>query len=174
MQISVGIIGIKSLVNFGRTVTLNRWRGWKRTLLVMIALLVYLLETQEGFQEESMKTPPLRSLLAVIVCVSATALAQLSDFQTATIVDVETLSPESTPSSGGTDAPVASDVNRYNLSIQLGDSIYVCRVKSSSAYDLNWAKGKEVPAKVKGKLMYVKRADGRVVKLSILKTTKVQ
>jgi hypothetical protein len=111
-------------------------------------------------------------LLALTICVSASALAESSDFQTGKIVDVETLA--ATPSSGGTDAPVASDVSRYNVSIQLADSIYVCRAKTSSAYDLTWAKGKEVPARVKGNVMYVKRANGKVSKLSILKTSKAE
>jgi hypothetical protein len=127
------------------------------------------------FREENMRMSWLSlCLLALTVCVSAGALAQSSDFQTGKIVDVETLAPSSTPNSGGTDAPVASDVSRYNLSIQLGDSVYVCRAKTMSAFDLTWAKGKEVPAKVKGNVMYVKRANGKVTKLSILKTAKAE
>jgi hypothetical protein len=113
-------------------------------------------------------------LLAIYVCVSSTSLAQSSDFQTGTIVDVETLSPQSTPNSGGTDAPLTSDVNRYNLSVKLGDSVYVCRAKTMGAFDLTWAKGKEVPAKVKGNVMYIQRANGKVTKLSILKTSKAE
>jgi hypothetical protein len=113
-------------------------------------------------------------LLALTICVSASALAESSDFQTGKIVDVETLAPSSTPSSGGTDAPLASDVSRYNVSIQLADSVYVCRAKTSSAFDLTWAKGKEIPAKVKGNVMQVKRANGKVTKLSILKTSKAE
>ena len=112
-------------------------------------------------------------LLALTICVSGSALAESSDFQTGKIIDVETLAPSSTPS-GGTDAPVASDVSRYNVSIQLADSVYVCRAKTSSAFDLTWAKGKDVPAKVKGNVMYVKRANGKVSKLSILKTSKAE
>ena len=111
-------------------------------------------------------------LLAVTVCIPASLSAQSSDFTTGTIVAVETVPGTSAPSSGGTDAPLASDVTRYDLSIQLGDSIYVCRAKTSSAYDLTWAKGKEVQAKVKGNVMSVKRANGKITKLSILKTTK--
>jgi hypothetical protein len=131
--------------------------------------------TQREFREENMRMSWLAlCLLALIVCVSAGGLAQSSDFQTGKIVDVETLAPSSPPSSGGTDAPVASDVSRYNVSIQLGDSVYVCRAKTMSAFDLTWAKGKEIPAKVKGNVMYVKRANGKVTKLSILKTSKAE
>jgi hypothetical protein len=114
------------------------------------------------------------SLVALIVCVSASALAESSDFQTGKIVDVETLEPSSTPNSGGADAPLTADVSRYNVSIQLADSIYVCRAKTSSAFDLTWAKGKEIPARVKGNVMYIKRANGKVTKLSILKTSKAE
>ena len=45
-------------------------------------------------------------LLAIHVCVSASSLAQSSDFQTGTIIDVETLSPQSSPNAGGADAPL--------------------------------------------------------------------
>lgn len=113
-------------------------------------------------------------LAAISVCGSATTFAQSCDFQTATIVDVQTLSPQTSPSSGGTDAPLTADVNRYNLSVKLGDSVYVCRAKTQGAYDLTWAKGKEVPAKVKGSVMYIKRDSGKVTRLSIVRTMKAE
>ena len=111
-------------------------------------------------------------LLALTAGMPASSVAQSPDFGTGMIVAVEAIPGASAADSGGGDAPLASDVNRYNLSIQLGDSVYVCRAKTPSAIDLSWVKGKEVPAKVKGNMMYIKRANGKTTKLSIIKTTK--
>ena len=110
------------------------------------------------------------SLLALTFCMPANSVAQSDDFATATVVEVNTL--PTTGSGSGGDAPLASDVTRYDLKIQLGDSVYVCRAKTSSSLDLSWAKGKEIQAKVKGSVMYIKRANGKISKLSIVKTTK--
>jgi hypothetical protein len=105
----------------------------------------------------------------VLVCVVSSPFickAQGTDFQTGKIVTVEKL-PGGTSTGSGTDAPIASDTNRYNLSIQLGDTVYICRVKVSGAIDLDWVQGKDIQAKVDGKVMRVKKANGKVVKLSI-------
>ena len=79
-------------------------------------------------------------LLALTICVSGSALAESSDFQTGKIIDVETLAPSSTPS-GGTDAPVASDVSRYNVSIQLADSALRLQGKDLECFRLDLGKG---------------------------------
>jgi hypothetical protein len=40
--------------------------------------------------------------------------------------------------------------------------------------DLEWAQGKEVPVRAKGKVLELKRANGKIVRLSIVKTVKTQ
>src|SRR5215471_18231939 len=87
-----------------------------------------------------------------LLLLASTALsvrAQDSEYQTAKIVGVEKL--ESSTTGGGSDAPSAPNQNRFNMSIQVGDSVYVCRVKTSSDMDLDWAKNKEIQAKKDGK-----------------------
>jgi len=58
---------------------------------------------------------------AILICVAAVAFAQNEDFQTAKIVSVYTV--ESSAPKGGTDAPPASDVQKHNLSIELGGTV---------------------------------------------------
>jgi len=52
--------------------------------------------------------------------------------------------------------------------VQLDDKIYVCQYKAE--WDLSWVEGKDVQARVKGKMIYVKKANGKEAKGSILST----
>jgi hypothetical protein len=113
-----------------------------------------------------MKSMFLLPMVALLIFIAAVSSAQNTDFQTGTIVSVETI--DSSAPTGGTDAPPAANRQKHNLSITLGGTIYVCRVETSKDYDLGWAQGKEVQVRVKGKTMDVKRENGKVVKLSIL------
>jgi hypothetical protein len=56
----------------------------------------------------------------------------------------------------------------YRISIRLGDNIYVCRYQTGPDLDLSWTEGKEVEARVSGKVMYVKKANGKEAKGFIL------
>jgi hypothetical protein len=115
-----------------------------------------------------MKSIFLLPMVAVLVCIAAVSSAQNTDFQTGKIVSTDTI--DSSTHTGGTDAPTAANRQKHNLSIELGGTIYVCRVETTKDYDLGWAQGKEVQVRVKGKTMDVKRENGKVVKLSILST----
>ena len=115
-----------------------------------------------------MKSIFLLSMAALLISLAAVSSAQTTDFQTGKIVSVETIN--SSAHTGSTDAPTAANHQKHNLTIELGGTIYVCRVETSKDYDLGWAQGREVQVRVKGKTMDVKREDGRVVKLSILST----
>ena len=103
-------------------------------------------------------------------CVVAGAQSQTPQYQDGKIIAVEKLpAPAST---GGTDAPMASQVEEYKISIQVGDTVYVCRYTSHSDQDLSWTKGKDVQVRIKGKTLYAKKATGKDAMASILKTTK--
>lgn len=115
----------------------------------------------------------LLGLLACLICFSATQ-SLATDYQTGKIIAVDKLDSSGNSMSSGTDAALSSGVSRYNLSIQLNDSVYVCRAKTQSDFDLSWTNGKEVQAKTKNNVMYVKRADGKIVKLSIVSTKKAE
>ena len=113
-------------------------------------------------------------LAFVVPSLFCTVLAQAQDneYQTAKIVAVEQISADNAAS--GTDAPMTPNVSRFNLSVELGEQVYLCRVKTISDFDLNWANGREVQARTKNKVMYLKRPNGKVLKLSIVGTKKAQ
>lgn len=62
------------------------------------------------------------------------------------------------------------EVVPYLISIRLGDKIYVCTYQTGPDRDLSWTEGKEVEARVSGKAMYVKKANGKEAKGFILST----
>jgi hypothetical protein len=112
-------------------------------------------------------------LLVWVVCLSAFAQSQAQSYQAATIVKVDQL-PD-TGSAGGTDAPLKSTVHDYNVSIQVGDTLYVCRYHAHNSQESSWLQalqGKEGQVRVKGMVMYVKRATGKDEKATIVNTTK--
>jgi hypothetical protein len=108
--------------------------------------------------------------LLYAVCIPASAQSQTAQYQDGKIIEVNKLPAH--PSSGGTDAPGASLVDEYQISIQVGDTVYVCRYLSHSEQDLAWTKGKEGQVRIKGKTMYVKKANGKETQATILRTTK--
>jgi hypothetical protein len=106
-------------------------------------------------------------VVVCIVCSPFARTAQGSDYQTGKIVAVEKLPSSASPATG-TDAPLSAETVRYNLSIQVGNTIYTCRAKVAGDSDLDWTQGKEIQARVNGKAMYIKRANGKTTKLSIV------
>jgi len=107
-------------------------------------------------------------IFSLLICTATVSSAQNTDFQSGKIVSVETI--DSSASKGGTDAPTPPNLQKHDVSIELGGTIYVCRAETPKDFDLSWAQGKDVQARVKGKAMYVKRENGKVAKLSILRT----
>ena len=112
-------------------------------------------------------------LFCGLYCAVTFMHAQTVDFQTGKVTAVEKVGV-SGGASGGTDGSTSPDVNKFNLTIQLGDTAYVCRAKTQGDMDLDWTLNKEVQAKAKGNTMYVKRSTGKLVKLSILSSSKAK
>ena len=113
-----------------------------------------------------------RTVCTVFFCVallSAVNLAAAHQYQVGKIVKVE--KPASHTPSGGTDAPLSAEVATYHISIQIGDKVYVCSYDAHSDQDLSWVEGKEVEARVKGKVIYVKKSTGKEAKGFILSTS---
>jgi hypothetical protein len=96
-----------------------------------------------------MKSIFLLPMVALLICIAAVSSAKNTEFQTGKIVSVETI--DSSTHKGGTDAPTAANRQKHNLSIELGGTIYVCRVETTKDYDLGWAQGKEVQVRVKAR-----------------------
>ena len=116
----------------------------------------------------------MKSLLVVVLLlalvVPQTLLAQATGFQMGKILSVE--KQKSAFPAGGTDAPTAPNRERHNLTIQVNDQVYVCRAETMAEASTDWIQGKEVPVKVQGKTLLVKRANGKIVKLPILSAKK--
>jgi hypothetical protein len=117
-----------------------------------------------------MKTIWLAAVLVCAACISAVAQSQTTQYQDGKIIAVKKLPGSANPAH--TDAPASSEVDEYEISIQVGDTVYVCRYVSHSDQDLAWTQGKEGQVRIKGKTMYVKRATGKEAQASILRKTK--
>lgn len=88
------------------------------------------------------------------------AYAQGSDegYQTATLASIEKLA---------NDGKHPADVDRYKISMRMGDSVYICRASAPAATFMEWVVGKEFPAKENGKVLLVRNKDGKIVELNI-------
>ena len=103
-----------------------------------------------------------RTVCTVFLCValmSGVGFATSRQYQSGKIIKAE--KQESHSPSGGTDAPLTAEVTTLKVSIQLGDKVYVCRYKTHLDDDGSWLEGKDVQARISGKTMYVKRANGK-------------
>lgn len=116
-----------------------------------------------------MKVRTISALFVCLALLSAVSLAAAREYQTGKIIKVE--KRESHAPSGGTDAPTTAEATTYHISIQLGDKVYVCRYQAGPDSDLTWVEGKDVQARVSGKALYVKKANGKETKGSILSTS---
>ena len=108
------------------------------------------------------------ALFCCLIMFAATSFAD-HQYQNGKIVKIE--KQASHQPLGGTDAPITPDVASYQVSIQLGDKVYLCHYDTHSDWDLSWAEGKDVEARVSGKVVYVKRPSGREAKGAILSTS---
>ena len=113
-----------------------------------------------------MKIRVLWAVFVSLAMLSGVGFAGDHEYQAGKIVKVEKL--ESRGPSGGTDAALAPGVMSYRVSIQLGDKVYVCSYQTGPDRDISWIEGKDIEARVSGKVMYVKKANGKEAKGSIL------
>ena len=114
------------------------------------------------------------AICAIAVLVSAQQ--QADSYQAGRIVAVDKL-PDHHPAGGHqtgspTDAPLAANVETYNVSIQVGQTVYVCRYQAHSGQEMSWLRDKDVRVRVNGKTMYVKTATGEDAKATILQNEK--
>jgi hypothetical protein len=102
-------------------------------------------------------------LIAVSCCITMAAMlayAQSADegYQTATLLAIEKVAANAQhmESSGG-----------YKISMRLGDTVYTCHSSGPAAAFIDWAPGKEYPAKINLKVLLVKNPNGQVLELNI-------
>ena len=89
------------------------------------------------------------------------AYAQNADesYQTARVLAIEKLAAN---------AQHMGDSGGYKISMRMTDTIYTCRSGGPAAAFIDWAPGKEFPAKLNGKVLLVKNPDGQVLELNIV------
>jgi hypothetical protein len=103
-----------------------------------------------------MKT--LAILLCVLITVAAFAVSAGEDFQTARVIAFEKV-PLSAQHPENSDS--------YKMSMRIGDTIYNCKANAPVAVFNDWTSGKELPARVNGKVLEVKNFDGQIIELTI-------
>jgi hypothetical protein len=116
----------------------------------------------------------IRTVYTIFVCLAlltAVTFAAAHEYQTARVIKVERQESQSQP--GGSDAPTQTMVARHHVSIQIGDKVYRCSYDTHSDNDISWIEGKEVEARVSGKVLYVKKPNGKEEKGTILGTSSV-
>jgi hypothetical protein len=104
-------------------------------------------------------------LVALSCCIAMAAMlayGQSADdsSQMARVVAIEKIAADAQhmESSGG-----------YKISMGIGNTIYNCRSNGPASAFIDWAPGKEFPARINGKVMQVKNPNGQIVELNILK-----
>lgn len=103
-------------------------------------------------------------LVAISCCIAMAAMlayAQSADegYQTATVVAIEKLAAN---------AQHMEDSGGYKISMRLAGVVYTCRSSGPAAAFIDWAPGKEFPAKVNLKVLLVKNPNGQVLELNIV------
>ena len=108
-------------------------------------------------------------LLSSITCVPALGEKRNADFQKGQILKFERLSGQPNPNGyAGSDSPPDPGVYRYNVLVQVGDTIYAAQLESSDPMDGEFSSGSEVQIRASKRILYLKRASGAIVEASIV------
>ena len=109
-------------------------------------------------------------VLACAVCSLGLGQSKNDDYQKGTIVNVDSVPVNA--SGGGAEPQLKPNVADHDISIQVGDTVYVCRYHTPSDHDLSWLQNKTAQVRIQGKVMYVRRATGKDAKVQIVNTAK--
>jgi hypothetical protein len=107
-------------------------------------------------------------LLACAICSPLLAQPKNDAYQNGTIVGMDGVS-----ANASAEPQLESNVTDHEISIQVGDTVYVCRYHTSSDQDSSWLYNKTAQVKIQGKVLYVKRATGKDARAQIVSATKV-
>jgi hypothetical protein len=119
-----------------------------------------------------MKNVWLSLALVCLVAFPAIAQSQQDDYQQGKIISIQKLSPAAPYQGDITQAPLKASVTRYNVSTQVGDTVYVYQYKTESGEVVPWEPGQTQEVRVKGNLIHVKRTNGEDSHYSIISKTK--
>jgi hypothetical protein len=107
-----------------------------------------------------------RMLLVSAVVLSVVAVSFAQKYETGKIVSIHKHEAQATK--GGTDAPLKSSTDDYDVVISVGDTNYTALYHHHGDLSPAWSEGKEVQVSVMGKALSVKTASGKAERLKIL------
>jgi len=122
---------------------------------------------ERGRRENTMR---FLSLIASTLLLISFAAAETPTYQQATILDIQRNDAQGLVHKE-TDAAPPTEQARYDVKVQIGDMIYVCRYKHSTDFvPGNWEKGKTVEGRVgpNKHRVYLKDVSGKEVALPIV------
>ena len=101
---------------------------------------------------------------AVVLSLAVISVAQT--FETGKIVSIT--KHQAQASKGGTDAPLKSSTDDYDVVISVGTTNYTALYHHHGDLEPAWSEGKDVQVSVAGRAMSVKTASGKTERLKIL------
>jgi hypothetical protein len=116
-----------------------------------------------------MRTQSSPAVLVTLILVSVLSGAETKPWQTGKLLAVEKYEPEVLCCYSGTDTPVQSNAVDYDISVQIGDTIYFGRYQTWTGYlPTVWAQDHLVDARADKHFVYLKTPAGEEMRLSVL------
>ena len=109
----------------------------------------------------------LRILPASALVFLLAVLSFAQTFQTGKIVSISK-HPPAAPTKSSTDAPSKSSTDDYDVVIAVGGTNYTTLYRHHGDLEPAWGEGKDIEVQVSGKVMNVKKANGKTEKLRIV------
>jgi hypothetical protein len=119
-----------------------------------------------------MKTACLTLVLVCLIAYPALAQSQQNDYQQGKIISIQKLPPAAPNEGDANFAPLHASVTRYNVSTQVGDTVYVYQYKVETGEGVPWQPGETQQVRVKGNVIHIKNAVGEDEHYSILSRAK--
>jgi hypothetical protein len=119
-----------------------------------------------------MKIVWLTLLLVCLAAFSVVAQSQQDDYQQGKIISIKKLPPGAPYEGDASMEPLQASVTRYNVSTQVGDTIYVYQYKVETGEGVPWDVGQTQQVKPKGYVMHVKGINGQDATYSIVGRSK--
>lgn len=99
------------------------------------------------------------AIVVSLACLTAPALAQApKTYQPGKIVSIKKRPAPPSHTPAGTEGQLAAETDSYDVKVSLGSNVYDCRYSAAHGAYVEWAEGKDVQARVKGKVLYIKKA----------------
>src|SRR5262252_10338462 len=108
-----------------------------------------------------------RTVLVMVTIFLLAVAGFAQTYQTGKIVSITKHEAQAKP--GHTDAPAKTSVDDYDVTISSGGTVYTTIYHHPGELEPAWSEGKEVQVHVAGKVLHVKKANGKPESLRIVK-----